>query len=74
MMNKIKDAEHLQTIAEMRQKIAELEIEVRMQAYVCRLMYAGLCMQVYVCRHMYNCLRGRMHQIKKQSCLLNYTL
>ena len=53
MMNKIKDAEHLQTIAEMRQKIAELEIEVRMQAYVCRLMYAGLCMQAYVCRYMY---------------------
>ena len=27
MMEKIKDAEHSQTVAEMRQKIAELEIE-----------------------------------------------
>ena len=29
MMVKIKDAEHSQTVAEMRQRIAELEIEVR---------------------------------------------
>ena len=28
MMTKIKDAEHTQTIAEMRRRIAELEIEV----------------------------------------------
>lgn len=29
MMVRIKDAEHSQTVAEMRQRIAELEIEVR---------------------------------------------
>ena len=33
MMTRIKDAEHSQSIAEMRQRIAELEIEVRTLKY-----------------------------------------
>jgi len=50
MMSRIRDAEYAQTVAEMKQRIADLEIQVRSQpSLIMSLLYSRFCLLSIMC-------------------------